>query len=76
MAVVARLGRDAGEDNHHDVGGHVRERVDGVGDHRAASAQNAGGELGGRQQQIGHETDEGDAVNLTFAEFSGIHCCA
>ena len=70
VAVVARFGRNAGEDNHHDVGGHVRERVHGIGDHGAASAQDAGGELGGGQQQVGDEADERDAVNLAFAEFS------
>ena len=67
VPVVLGFGRDAGEDDHDDVGRHVREGVDGVGDHGAASAENAGGEFGRREDEIDDEPDEGDAVNLLFA---------
>ena len=45
VGIVLRLGRDAGESEHDYVGGHVREGVDGVGDHRAAASEQAGGQL-------------------------------
>ena len=45
VGIVLRLGRNAGESEHDYVGGHVREGVDGVGDHRAAASEQAGGQL-------------------------------
>ena len=44
----------------------------GIGDHRAASPEDAGGEFSERQHEIYRETDEGHAVNASFPDFCGV----
>ena len=72
VPVVPGLGRDPREDDHDDIGRQVGERMHGIGDHRAASPEDAGGEFSERQHEIDRETDEGHAVNASFPDFCGV----
>ena len=70
VSLVLGFGRNLGKGDHHHVGRHVGERVYGVGDHGAASAQNTRREFDPGEQEIDRETDKGHAVYFLFADFS------
>ena len=67
VVVVARFGRNAHEEQHHQIGGEVRHRMDGVGHHGRAVSPDTCGKFPGAQYQIDCETDPCDAVDGLFA---------
>lgn len=67
VVVVARLGRHAHEEQHHQIGGEVRRRVDGVGHHRRTVPQDACGQFSGAERQIDRKSDPCDAIDGPFA---------
>ena len=64
---ILRLGADAHENHYHDIGQEIGEGMHRIGNHGAASAQDAGGEFKGHQQQVPQGSDKRHPADLLFA---------
>ena len=71
VVAVGGLAADFDEEEHHGIGGEVRKRMDSIGSHSRAVAEDAGYELEDGQQDVGGGAYESDLVYLAFA----VHEC-
>ena len=64
VAFVSRSGPVFETDQNQQVGTHIGKAVHGVGDNGLRAAQNAERELYGGQQQVDHQSNDGDVASL------------